>query len=89
MSKGLWANIHAKRRRIAAGSGEKMRKKGDEGAPTPEQMKKSGMKEEAAANSAAGGGVDMNPNGGARRMNKKPLRRFSDFVKRWDDAGKR
>ena len=25
---GLYANIHAKRKRIAAGSGEKMRKKG-------------------------------------------------------------
>lgn len=31
---GLYANIHAKRRRIAAGSGEKMRKPGASGAPT-------------------------------------------------------
>jgi len=31
---GLWANIHAKRKRIKAGSGERMRKKGDKGAPT-------------------------------------------------------
>ena len=31
---GLWANIHAKRKRIAAGSGEKMRKPGAKGAPT-------------------------------------------------------
>ena len=31
---GLYANIAAKRRRIAAGSGEKMRKPGDPGAPT-------------------------------------------------------
>jgi len=31
---GLWANIHAKRAR-----GEKMRKKGEKGAPTPEAMK--------------------------------------------------
>ena len=31
---GLYANIHAKRRRIAAGSGEKMRKPGTKGAPT-------------------------------------------------------
>ena len=30
---GLWANIHAKRKRIKAGSGEKMKKKGDKGAP--------------------------------------------------------
>ena len=31
---GLYANIHAKRKRIEAGSGEKMRKPGEEGAPT-------------------------------------------------------
>jgi hypothetical protein len=31
---GLYANIHAKRKRIAAGSGEKMRKAGAAGAPT-------------------------------------------------------
>ena len=31
---GLYDNIHAKRRRIAAGSGEKMRKPGTKGAPT-------------------------------------------------------
>ena len=32
--KGLYANIHAKRKRIKAGSKEKMRKKGSKGAPT-------------------------------------------------------
>ena len=37
---GLYANIHAKRRRIAAGSGEKMRKAGSKGAPTAAQFKK-------------------------------------------------
>jgi hypothetical protein len=31
---GLYANIHAKRERIKAGSGEKMRKVGSKGAPT-------------------------------------------------------
>ena len=31
---GLYANIHAKRERIKAGSGEKMRKPGAKGAPT-------------------------------------------------------
>lgn len=36
---GLYANIHAKRKRIAAGSGEKMRKPGSKGAPTKEQFK--------------------------------------------------
>tara|TARA_R110000824_G_scaffold270477_1_gene458941 strand:- start:3612 stop:3782 length:171 start_codon:yes stop_codon:yes gene_type:complete len=30
---GLYANIHAKRKRIKAGSGEEMRKKGAKGSP--------------------------------------------------------
>lgn len=37
---GLYANIHAKRKRIASGSGEKMRKPGTAGAPTAAQFKK-------------------------------------------------
>lgn len=36
---GLWANIHAKRKRIKAGSGEKMRKPGSKGAPTAQDFK--------------------------------------------------
>ena len=39
MAKGLYANIHAKRKRIAAGSGEKMRKVGSKGAPTAKNFK--------------------------------------------------
>ena len=38
--RGLYANIHAKRKRIAAGSGEKMRKVGSKGSPTAAQFKK-------------------------------------------------
>jgi hypothetical protein len=41
MSDGLYANIHAKRRRIAKGSGERMRKVGSKGAPTAAAFKKS------------------------------------------------
>ena len=37
---GLYANIHAKRRRIAAGSKEKMRKPGSPGAPTAANFKR-------------------------------------------------
>jgi len=36
---GLYANINAKRKRIAAGSGEKMRKPGSKGAPTAADFK--------------------------------------------------
>ena len=37
---GLWDNIRKKRARIKSGSGEKMRKKGEKGAPTEDQVKK-------------------------------------------------
>ena len=36
----IWENIRKKRERIKKGSGEKMRKKGDKGAPTEKQIKK-------------------------------------------------
>ena len=53
----LWANIHKKRQRIKQGSGERMRKKGEKGAPTPAQMKRAkgeGVEEDAPTNSTAG-----------------------------------
>ena len=37
--RGLWDNIHAKRKRIKAGSGERMRKPGSEGAPSNADLK--------------------------------------------------
>lgn len=39
LRESLWANIHAKRKRIAAGSGEKMRKPGEKGAPSPDALR--------------------------------------------------
>lgn len=39
MKTGLYANIAAKRKRIAAGSGEKMRKVGSKGAPSAKDFK--------------------------------------------------
>ena len=41
MKPGLYANIKAKKDRIAAGSGEKMRKPGAKGAPTDKAFKDS------------------------------------------------
>ena len=35
----LYDNIHAKRRRIARGSGERMKKKGEKGRPTAKQFR--------------------------------------------------
>ncbi len=39
--RGLYANIQAKRKRIKAGSNERMRKPGSKGAPTAKAFKKS------------------------------------------------
>jgi hypothetical protein len=39
LKQGLYANIHAKRKRIAEGSSEKMRKAGAKGAPTAKDFK--------------------------------------------------
>lgn len=41
MANGLYKNIHNKRKRIAAGSGEKMRKPGSKGAPTDKAFRDS------------------------------------------------
>jgi hypothetical protein len=62
---GLWDNI---RKRKA--SGKKMRKKGEKGAPTADAIK-SAQKEDAPANAVAHGGVDMNPTGQPRKMDKR------------------
>lgn len=39
MKTGLYSAIHAKRKRIAEGSGEKMKKPGTKGAPTKADFK--------------------------------------------------
>ena len=54
MVKGLYANIHAKRQRIAEGSGEKMRKAGSAGAPTARDFKDS-----AKTAKAEGGNISL------------------------------
>ena len=41
---GLYAKIQAKRKRIAAGSNERMRKPGSRDAPTDEAFRKAAMK---------------------------------------------
>lgn len=43
--RGLWDNIHAKQKRIANGSGEKMRKPGSKGAPTSQDFKDAAKEE--------------------------------------------
>jgi hypothetical protein len=60
--RGLWDNIRAKRERIAKGSGERMRKPGEKGAPTAEAIKKSQGK--------AKGGMVKYKNGGRVMANR-------------------
>jgi signal recognition particle GTPase len=55
--KGLYHNIHAKRARIAAGSGEKMRKVGQKGAPTADNFKQAAK---TAKKAKSGGKVYAN-----------------------------
>ena len=52
---GLYANIHAKRERIAEGSGEKMRKAGAKGAPSAQAFVESAK----TVKKAKGGGVSL------------------------------
>jgi hypothetical protein len=51
---GLYANINAKKARIAAGSGEKMRKVGSKGAPTAADFKKSAKTAQRSLSSYGG-----------------------------------
>ena len=51
--KGLYANIHAKQERIKNGSGEHMKKKGEEGAPDEKDFDKSEKTAKPAKKAAA------------------------------------
>ena len=52
MPKGLYANIHAKRKRIKAGSKETMRKPGTKGAPSAKAFKKAAKTAKKGSNHA-------------------------------------
>jgi hypothetical protein len=65
---GLYENIHAKRERIAEGSGEKMRKPGSPGAPTAEafrQAAKTAKKDGGEVSLAVGRGEKLPVSQGA------------------------
>ena len=68
--RGLWANIHAKRKRIKAGSGETMRSKGDKGAPTEENLKRSQAKTGAWTRKEG-----KNPSGGLNEKGRRSYER--------------
>lgn len=65
---GLWANIHAKRARIKAGSGESMRTPGSKGAPTAQALKDSQTY-----------GGKMNPDGSVIHFNNGGYS-YSDYM---------
>lgn len=48
MAKGLYANIAAKKKRIAAGSGEQMRRVGSKGAPSAKAFAQSAKTSKSA-----------------------------------------
>lgn len=64
---GLYANIHAKQERIAAGSGEKMRKVGSAGAPTAEAFKQAAK----TAKKKEGGDVSLSVGRGEKLPTKQ------------------
>ena len=81
VTEGLWDNIHAKRKRIKAGSGEKMRKKGEKGAPTPDQIKRAQAKSEEVELEEAeyqGKKVTLND---PIRTSENPNKKFKVYVK--------
>jgi len=66
--KGLYANIQAKKKRIAKGSGEKMRKPGQEGAPSTKDFKDA---EKTAKKSQAKTSTRSKATGGKAKASKK------------------
>ena len=72
MKEGLWANIWAKRRR-----GEKMRKKGEKGAPTPDAIR-SAQKEESPATSIGNASVALPPTARFKTVSVTDRRRKKD-----------
>ena len=73
---GLYANIHAKRKRIKAGSDETMRKKGAKGAPSSKDFEDSAKTAKAMyggtmkKNMKVGGEAKVLPNEGLTALNK-------------------
>lgn len=78
----LWANIHKKRERIKRGSGERMRKPGEKGAPTPDQMRSAKGEDTTTAAIPNPATTSMGPSRYLDRRSKKklkPLKMFRDY----------
>jgi hypothetical protein len=77
---GLYANIHAKRKRIAAGSKEKMRDKGDVGAPSKQDFVDSAKTAKKPKKAMYGGTMKKNMMGGGKA--------YSSMNNRYANGGK-
>ena len=78
--RGLYDNIHAKRKRIAAGSGEKMRKVGAKGAPTAKNFKQAAKTaKKAYGGMATTGTPDKDKIMGAASMQQNPQQRLMEM----------
>jgi len=79
---GLWDNIRKKRERIKRGSGERMRKKGEKGAPTAAQIKQAESLwdniRKKRARIAKGSGEKMGPKGSVSKKQFDTSVKFSD-----------
>lgn len=91
---GLYDNINAKRKRIAAGSGEKMRKPGSKGAPTEEAFAKS---KETAKMATGGKWIQkaikkpgaLRAEMGAKKGEKIPAKKLASAAKKPGKLGQR
>ena len=86
----LYENIHKKRKRIAAGSGEKMRKKGAKGAPTEANFARAAKT--AKKNMGHGGNVCSNRKkmmyGGEMKRRNMRGGGYTSMNKRYANGGK-
>jgi hypothetical protein len=79
---GLWDNIHAKRKRIKAGSGEHMRKPGSKGAPTAQAFKDAN--EETVIDEAAKGHtIEAHGIKGMKRTPWRKTFKHTDHLNDW------
>ena len=81
--RGLWDNIHAKQKRIKAGSGEQMRKPGSEGAPTDAALKAS-QNEEVSLHEA----IDPSEVAGNPKMYSADIAKKAYYHKNASDSDK-
>ena len=79
----LWDNIHKKRERIKRGSGERMRKKGEKGAPTSDQLKSAQKEDTTTASIPNPAQTSMGPTVAfldrRSKKKKKLLKKFREY----------